>query len=180
MLEHPVVFPFLRSSTDNDTRGRSKTLFPVEMGLNLFQFCANFYESELEWPPNSLCQHQSNAYVLYYNLSDVSIMEYIHYEFLPLLQCFFCVNCRSQICHTVPFNWKALGSKMPFCHPAALMLWIIWEEFAKAQIPQILLLATSATLQTWQKKVFSRTSSPPSLISISKSESTAAQKLINI
>ena len=76
MLEHPVVFPFLRSSTDNDTRGRSKTLFPVEMGLNLFQFCANFYESELEWPPNSLCQHQSNAYVLYYNLSDVSIMEY--------------------------------------------------------------------------------------------------------
>ena len=85
MLEHPVVFPFLRSSTDNDTRGRSKTLFPVEMGLNLFQFCANFYESELEWPPNSLCQHQSNAYVLYYNLSDVSIMEYINYEFLPLL-----------------------------------------------------------------------------------------------
>ena len=125
MLEHPVVFPFLRSSTDNDTRGRSKTLFPVEMGLNLFQFCANFYESELEWPPNSLCQHQSNAYVLYYNLSDVSIMEYIDYEFLPLLQCFFCVDCRSQICHTVPFNWKALGSKMPFCHPVALMLWII-------------------------------------------------------
>ena len=97
-------------------------------------------------------------------------------DFLTL--CFFCVNCRSQICHSVPFNWKALGSKMPFCHPVALMLWIIWEVFAKAQIPQILLRATSATLQTWQKKVFSRTSPP--LISILNSESTTAQKLINI
>ena len=86
-------------STDNDTKledphdgleqgqqTKTTTLYPVEMGLNLFQFCANFYKSENEWPESSLCKHQSNAYVLYYNLSEVSIStgwysKFDHFEF---------------------------------------------------------------------------------------------------